>query len=56
MIKYIILFTLWLLENLLAYKLIKKIDKNERIKVNKMETKHIEYMIEKMKEVKESDV
>ena len=46
MIKYIVLVVIWFIEDFLAYKLIKKIDKNERIKVNKMEEKHIKYMLD----------
>ncbi len=47
MIKIIILIFVWFLQNIFAYKFIKRIDKKERIKLNEMEEKHINYMLEK---------
>lgn len=50
MLKLIIFIILYFLERVLTYKLLKKIDKKERLKVNQIELKHYEKIKEKEEE------
>ena len=52
MFKLIIFIILYFFERYFTYKLLKKIDKKERIKVNKIESQHYEIMKETMEAFK----
>lgn len=54
-IKIVILGIFLYLENLFAYKHIRKIDKKERNSLNTWETKHIEELIQKNKVLKKDN-
>lgn len=51
MLKYIILIFILFLEDYFAYKIIRNIDKKERIKLNNEEIEHVNEMIKKYKEL-----
>ena len=42
----IIFIVFYFVEDLLAYKIIRYIDKRERKKINKMEEKHVQFMLD----------
>lgn len=52
MFKLIIFIVLYFIERVLTYKYIKRIDKKERLKVNKIESEHYKTMQDKMEAFK----
>ena len=46
----VIFIALYFVQDFLAYRIIRRIDKHERKKLNRMEEEHIKYMLEKTAE------